>query len=528
MEQGVTMTATQVPSGTLDAVPELREPSRLRMLRDRLRPLTPTQARIAITVITLAAATDYLWRSLTEQARYLTTGYDLGIFDQAVRAYSHFQAPMVPLKGSGYNIFGDHFHPIIALLAPLYWIWDSPNTLLVAQALVTACAIPVVYRFTRRRAGAEFSLVVALTFAFSWPIQALIDFDFHEIAFATPFAALAIDALDRRDDRKLLLWCALLLLVREDMGILVAILGVLRLLQRRPNRRLVLALIGGGILAYGLITQLVIPHFAAGHDFAYANQFGSLGPTLSSAALHVVTQPWHAVAVFFTPWVKTQTLLLLLVPLLLLPFRSPYALLAAPLLAERFFNSRTNLWGPTFHYNALPWLIFTLAAIDGAGRLGLFDENRRAMIGRRVVAGVMVATPIFLIIWPIQHVIPLDRLRPGYATQPSTWLADAKAVTAFIPDNVCVAADNRIVPHLTARDWTTVVEAQTPWPDFYVIDLNAPDTGGNPPAPKPYPVLYAEVARGYTIAFRAGSFIVLQAPHYSGPSSACRPLGPGK
>jgi len=47
-------------------------------------------------------------------------GYDLGIFDQAVRRYAHFQAPIVTLKGDDFNILGDHFHPIIALWAPLY------------------------------------------------------------------------------------------------------------------------------------------------------------------------------------------------------------------------------------------------------------------------------------------------------------------------------------------------------------------------------------------------------------------------
>ena len=184
-----------------------------------------------------AASAFYLYHAFADQARYLTTGYDLGIFDQAVRAYAHFQAPMVPLKGAGYNIFGDHFHPIIAVLAPLYWIWDNVGMLLIAQAVLTAASIPVVYRFTRRRAGEACRCWSPRRSAFGWPLQGLIDFDFHEIAFATPLAALAIDALDRRDDRKLVLWCALLLLVREDMGLIVALIGVLVLAQRRGRGR---------------------------------------------------------------------------------------------------------------------------------------------------------------------------------------------------------------------------------------------------------------------------------------------------
>jgi len=30
-----------------------------------------------------------------------------------VRHYAHFEAPIVTLKGDGYNIWADHFHPII-------------------------------------------------------------------------------------------------------------------------------------------------------------------------------------------------------------------------------------------------------------------------------------------------------------------------------------------------------------------------------------------------------------------------------
>jgi hypothetical protein len=437
---------------------------------------------------------------------------------------------MVPLKGAGYNIFGDHFHPIIAVLAPLYWIWDNVGMLLIAQAVLTAASVPVVYRFARRRAGEGMSLLIAAAYGFGWPLQGLIDFDFHEIAFATPLAALAIDALDRRDDRKLILWCALLLLVREDMGLIVALIGGLVLAQRRGRLALAASLVGAGIGMYMLTTIVIIPKFAAGHAFAYGNQFGSLGPSLSAAAGNIVAHPWHAVAVFFTPGVKAGTLAFLLIPLALLPLRSPYALLALPLFAERFFNSRHNLWTTTFHYNALPWLILTMAMVDGASRFGLFEPTRRARRGRRGLGAVLALTPIALIIigTTAGGVVPVTSLRKPYLHQPANWLSSAKQVVAWLPDNVCVVADNHLVPHLTNRDYTTVAQANTPNPDFIAIDLFAPDTGGNPPAPKPNVVYAQALADHYQVVFRAGTFVVLQSPLYSGPSSACKPLGPGK
>jgi uncharacterized membrane protein len=485
---------------------------------------------LPIGAISAASLAFYLFHAFADQARYLTTGYDLGIFDQAVRAYSHFQAPMAPLKGADYNIFGDHFHPIIAVLAPLYWIWDDVGMLLIAQAVLTAASVPIVYRFTRRRAGEGMSLLVAGAYAFGWPLQGLIDFDFHEVAFATPLTALAIDALDRRDDRRLLLWCGLLLLVREDMGLIVALIGVLVLAQRRGGRRWpVAAMIAVGVGMYLVTTSLIIPHYAAGHGFAYGNQFGALGPSVPAAIGNIVTHPWHAIAVFFTPSVKARTLALLIVPLALLPLRSPYALLALPLFAERFFNSRHNLWTTTFHYNALPWLILVLAMVDGAHRFGLFDAERRAIRMRRALAALLVLTPLALILVGDRFkVVPVTELRKGYAHLPDGWLDSAKNVDHWLPDNVCVAADNRLVPHLTGRDYTSVAQAETPDPDFYALDMFAPDTGGNPPAPKPNAVYAQVIADHYQVVYRAGTFVVLQSPDYAGPSSECEPLGEGK
>ena len=174
-------------------------------------------------------------------------------------------------------------------------------------------------------------------------------------------------------------------------------------------------------------------------------------------------------------------------------------------------------------------MILFLAMVDGAGRLGLFGGQRWVVIGRRVLAVVLVATPVLLIFWPIHKIVPLTQLRPEYAHAPANWRHDAAAVVAHIPSSVCVAADNHLIPHLTRRDWTTVAEVNTPDPDFYAIDMAARDTGGNPPAPKPLDVMTHGVSRRDTgRCSSSGSFILLQSPNYAGPSAACAPLGPGK
>jgi uncharacterized membrane protein len=497
---------------------------------------------LALTVVLLAL---YLVDSLTRYRSYLTDGYDLGIFDQAVRAYAHFQSPIVALKGQGFNLLGDHFHPIIAILAPLYWIWDNPCVLLIGQAVVVVASVPVVYGFTRRRAGGAASLLVAAGYGLGWPVLSLIDFDFHEIAFANLFMALAIDALDRRDDRRLVIWAAALLLVREDMGLLVALLGVLamfrngslsrgglaaarRRLSNGPVPWVAASLIIGGAAVFELTTAVVLPAFAPNHQYAYW-QYDALGKNVPDVVITVFTKPWHLVTVFFSPALKVHTLGYLLLPLLLLPLRSPYALLSLPIFAERFFNSRDYLWSPHWQYNALPWLILVLAAVDGAGRFGWFGPGRVAGWGRRAFLCCLLVSPVLVGLFSDgttgQPQNPMRRLAgPAWRTTPR--LAEQRAAAAAVPGGVCVEADDRIVTHLTARDYASLPGIQNETADFIVLDLSEDNVGNFGPAP----ATVEEHARaaGYIAAFRQGSLLVLRSPRYTGPSLQCRPLGHGK
>ncbi|MDQ2748393.1 MAG: DUF2079 domain-containing protein [Actinomycetota bacterium] len=501
--------------------------------------MSPGSERLGVRALAVLCAACYLLTSVTVYGQYLGSGYDLGIFDQAVRAYSHFHAPVTPLKAPDFNILGDHFHPILALIAPAYWIWDNPGVLLIAQDLLVAVSIPVVYRFARRRAGFWFSFVVAAAYGLSWPIQTLIDVQFHEVAAAVPLLALAIDALDRGEHRALLLWCAPLLLVREDMGILVALLGVLayakapreaaatswreRVIHRPPAAAV--AMFVGGVAAYEVTTGLIIPALSPSHHFSYW-QFDAIGHDLPDALGGLLTRPWHAAQVFVTPGVKVRTMLYLFAPLAFLPLCSPYVLIALPLLAERFFNSRPELWTAHFQYNALPWLVLVLASVDGAARVGLFRAGRAAMLARSVFVVILVGAEVWLtavVGTQFRSLVP-NVARLVEHRRESAALT-AQRAGELVPDHVCVQATERVAPHLTRRDRVTLPDLPVAGSDFIVLDLSKPNVGLRA---SPAAVLAAARAGKYVTVHAEGSVLVLRAPDYTGPSDDCAPLGPGR
>lgn len=467
--------------------------------------------------------------ALTRYRQFLTAGYDLGIFDQAVRRYAHFQSPLVPLKGEHYNLLGDHFHPVLATLAPLYWVWDDPRTLLLAQAALVALSIPVVGAVMRRRLGSPGplwrgrNLVVSLLlvgYALSWPVQRMVDFDFHEVCFAVPLLAVALDGLDRRDDRRLVLAGLALLFVREDMGMVLAMLALVRML-RPPRRWLGLLLAAVGAATFVLVTTVVLPHFASNGQFAYWT-YDALGPDAPSAIRFILAHPLRTASILFTPWVKTRTLLYLFLPLLLLPLGSPLVLACLPLVAQRNLSSRTHLWTTEYHYSAPIMVILVLAAVHTLARVGRRWGER---LQRRLVLAVVVAMALTPVVDAVTGAsdFPLERLAwSAWRTKPL--MRDQAAAVAHVPAGTCVAVDDRLAPHLTRTNRVTLPTLDKRTQDFVVLDMSQEEVGF--PLPSPQVVQRQVKAAGYRVVFRSGPLIVWQRPGYAGPTPACAPTAP--
>ena len=466
--------------------------------------------RAAVWLLTVGFFVAWSAYAVSRHRQYLTAGHDLGIFDQAIRAYAHFQAPLVPIKGMDYSILGDHFHPILLTAVPLYWVFDDPRTLLVLQAALLAASIPIVHRFAARRMPSPSAFALTAGYALGWPLASMVDFDFHEIAFAVPFLAAAIDALDRRSDRALVLWCVALLLVREDLGAVVLVLGVLRGLHR--PRRLGLALAALGAVTLVVVTTVVIPAMSVKGQFAYWT-FDALGTDLPSSVRTLLTDPLGVLHTFVTPSIKAQTLAMLLVPLLALPLGSPYALVALPLLAERFLNSRPALWSSDFHYDAPVWVILVLAMVDSGGRWGVWRRRwwRRAVIGWLVVSQVL---------WILLGASPMSRLVDGSAWDLSDRMRDQAHAVALIPPDVCVSVDDRIAPHLVRTNRVALPGIPQPTPDYVIVDLTKRTPGY--PAVTSGEVFIETLQAGYHEVFTGGGIHVLRAPEVS-PRAQCRP-----
>jgi uncharacterized membrane protein len=354
---------------------------------------------IAVGVLTALVAALYCLFALAQFYTFRTSAYDLVIFDEAVRSYSHFLPGTSLIKGlhngfgPHFSELGDHWSPILAALAPLYWIYSGAQTLLVAQAVLFALAIPPLWVFTRRafgggqggnagRKATVAAYLVSVAYALSWPIASALAFDFHEVAFAPVLIAVALERLQAGRLRTALIALAALLLVKEDMGLLVAGIGIyLAVARPRVVRRQLLVacvLIVGGLLDTVFATYVLIPAFGGRSDYYWA--YTALGPNGQQAIVHLITHPLSSLKLLITPRVKLVTMLWLFGAFCFLPLRSPIALATIPLLLERMMaNLFGNWWVTSFQYNAYLVIILACAAVDGAARLDRWLLFRRCL-----------------------------------------------------------------------------------------------------------------------------------------------------
>ena len=454
-------------------------------------------------LIALAAFLAYDVISIFKYLRLDPGSWDLGIFTEYVKQAAHLHAPVVAIRGTGFDLLGDHFQPIVVLIAPFFRLFPAPETLLVAQALLTAISVIPVCRAARELLGTWPSRGIGIAYGFSWGLQQMISFDFHEIAFAVPLLAFCLSALVRRRLRPAVLWALPLVFVKEDQGFTIAAIGLVMagmgLARQRALRegtadqawddapaawiRAGIFLAGWGLLWSTLAIGVIIPHFNPAHHYPYWNDGGALAPgghlSLSAIAHQFVKAGTE----------KLWTLYLILLPVAFLALRSPLALIALPSLVLRFVSTNTYYWGDGWHYNATVMPIMFLAAIDGMARFRAASARRTARTGRmpgtrvpypgEAVARYGAAVMVVIAGW-LAFRFPLDGLWNSQTYQISAHVSAEDAAMARVPDGVTVEATLSMLAPLAARDDTYWVgTSPNPAPQYIVFDND--DSGWYPP-----------------------------------------------
>lgn len=442
---------------------------------------------------TVARSLPFLWALLCTAAyttlsllrfrRFDPTSWDNAIFEQAIRGYAHLGLPIVDIKGPGFNILGDHFSPITALVAPFYRLWPSAQTLLVAQAVLIGMSVLVVSRLAVRHAGPWAGAMLAVAYGISFGISAAVQSDFHEVAFGAPLLALAGSAyLDRRWNA-VVGWSLPLLLVKEDMGATVLVIGLVLMLAGERRRGTLLA--AAGVVGAALVVLVVLPSVNPGGVYDYASSVGGDRGVVAT----LLDEPGR----------KALTVLVTLAVTGLAALGSPWVLLVLPTFAWRFVGDNPYYWGTDWHYSLLLMPIVFVAAVDTM---------------RRYPPVRWTAVPALVVSLALLPSTSLWALTQGETYEVPDRAAVAQRVVDMVPDGASVVTDIGVITHLaTDHDvyWLgTVGTAPLPdgEPEYVLLDQWA--GVGSPPdartwAEQTFGGTWATVwdADGYQLARRA-------------------------
>nr|WP_245346805.1 DUF2079 domain-containing protein [Arthrobacter stackebrandtii] len=381
------------------------------------------------------------WRSFTIRS------WDLGIFDQLAKAYSNFQPPIVSLKGEGYNLLGDQFHPLLVVLGPVYKLFPHAFTLLVVQNILIAFSVAVIAHCAIKHLGRFTGVSIGAAYALSWGLQSAIDAQFHEIAFAVPFLALSLSALLDERWRSAWIWAALLVFVKEDLGLTVLVVGLVMTLRARTMAGLWLSAWGLGWFV--LATQVILPAMNPGDQWAYESQLNIAGLLSDPLSL-------------FHPE-KVITVLALVAITVGLCLFSPLTLIVLPTLAWRFLSELPVYWGQEWQYSAVLMPVVFAAAIDTLMR-------RRPLISLRLRKLLGAAMLLVGVVLSSQYAF-------GMLLSPATHFPTATAESsnnalAAVPDGVTVETDISLMSYLVDRTEVYWIGNQNPAPEYVLIDVS--------------------------------------------------------
>jgi uncharacterized membrane protein len=279
--------------------------------------------------------------SLRRHQNLRTNALDLGYTDQAVWNTLHGR----PLRFSTYldaafrldipihefkepdMLLGYHVEPILVAIAPLYLIHNGPETLLWLQTIVIALGAIPLYLIVRHRiekrqtsnvnrngplevrvsnpeSRTTFRILSWLPVAFvvlyllSPQLEAANLSDFHAVALSPALLLAAFYFLETDRPWGFVAFAFLAAMCKEEIGLLVAMMGLwAAFVRRRWWLGLGVFVAGGGWFL--LSVQAIIPYFSGLSGSAFLVRYGHLGDSLVGVTRNLVQRPG-----LFVDWLR--------------------------------------------------------------------------------------------------------------------------------------------------------------------------------------------------------------------------------
>ena len=391
--------------------------------------------------------------------------FDLGIMHQTVynsymslrEADASRMLELTDPHGSGRQIkrMAIHNDVILGLLAPLYFIYEGPETLLIFQILVTASGAYALYKIAQKRQLDRHSKgiwlwFIPLLYLLYPPLERATLYEFHAVTLCLGLVPWMYYAWICKRYRWFTLLLVLAMMTKEHVGLTIGVWMLVELwrsigrsyislslwrLHRWNRGKWLIILTGLGAVVYSLWSVFVLmPSYRSDAHFALS-YFGK-DPIYS----HILFQ--YLTKLFSTETVKYSSFVF--GPLTFASLLSPLALIALPDILINLLSSSPQMQSFYFHYTALitPWVF--IALID------VLDRHKNAQWIRFLPIVCLIGTLLFCY---IDSPLPLSlKNETALLGSSASELADITLFRQIVSrDDIAVSATGQLAPYLTSR-----------------------------------------------------------------------------
>jgi len=428
------------------------------------------------------------WLSVARHLAYQSHAFDLGNMDQAAWNTLHGNLMHFSDMAVGRRVlttrFAIHVEPLLIALSALYLLHSGPETLLVTQAVVVSVGAVPAYLLARRALGrAWLPLVFPAAYLLHPSLQNAVLDDFHPVVLSACFLLWALYFADRRWMPGYAVAAALAMSTKEEIGLLIAGIGLWLLLRGRGYAGWMSIICGLGWFGFSVL--VLIPSFNPTGQSPYLSRYAYLGHGMGGVLLAALHHPGIIIHVLSSES-RMAYLGYLMHPLGFVSLLgAPIMLLAAPSLLINMLSADARMYSGFYQYSAeiLPFVIASAALGTGfvSRYFARFAGSPSRWLPALLCALVLLATAIDT------RRYGFSPLAVGYSV-PSAAAHQAieDRLLRSIPPGAAVAAADEIEPHLSDRPWVyllpTTHPRNAPAARYLALDASIPSLPVTPRA----------------------------------------------
>lgn len=410
--------------------------------------------------------------TLAKHRSFTTYAWDLGIFNQAFWTTVNlnkifYYTTELHLVESG-SFFGIHFSPILFTLVPLYYLYQSAETLLILQSLIIGLSAYPIFLIGKHYFNEKIGTIFSSLYLLNPVLHGINAYDFHVQAFLPLILGFLVYFTIKKRWTAVIITCILALTVQEQVVYLIFVYNLYMILQfslenkeksetKRKMISVFLIIMCITILWQVLSTSVIhyfnpnIPaHLKASQHFAVLGVEEPL-----QIPIQVLRNPIKTLnAISYDLFSKIAYLLSLFTPYLFLSFQNPLLLIPTiPWFTLAILSNYPPYYRIGFQYTAYNISFIFISAIQGFKTLQSKNEDTQKTLklqGIYVFTILCIVSTLFLS--PLSPLTGTLNLSPAYQkpiTDPRNQI-----ITQFIdtiPPQASVLTQDNIFPHVSSR-----------------------------------------------------------------------------